>query len=216
MIWHSGTDYVAGSFDFGAPNSFVEDGGKTKGAPVFDNGGALSYKGTGATTIGLTASTPVSGTIPAGSVLALSDPKGGGAETCGSPPIVDTAASGLTVAKGATLVGYGSAPCSSGSPTSLKLGHGKSLVNDGTVIAGGCGNALTLLPEASTAPNAFCVGGIDNILGAGTNNGRFLLQSQLAFASLTNYQAKTHKLTGGSYVVQGGMLVIGGATVLPH
>lgn len=215
--WHTGSDYVAGSFTIDGPNSFVQAGGKTKGAPVFDVGAPLSYKGTGATTIGIAASTTISGTIPAGSVLALSDPHGGGAETCGGTPIVDTAPNGLTVAKGATLVGYGSSPCSAGAATGLKLGTGKALTNNGTVIAGGCANAWTLLPEAYGKPNVFCVVGPNNYFGTVVNNGKFTIQCQMTFTKLTNYQAATHKLKGGSYVVQGtGTLVIGGTTVLPH
>ena len=116
LEWHSGTTYLAGSFIISGPNSFVQAGGKTKGGPVFDDGAKLSYTGSGATTIGIAASTTISGTIPAGSVLALSDPTGGGSEACGDPPFVDTAPHGLTVAKGATLIGYGSAPCSGPAP----------------------------------------------------------------------------------------------------
>jgi len=214
--WHAGTDYVAGSFTIDGPNSFVQAGGKTKGAPLFDVGAALAYKGTGATTIGIAGSAAISGTIPAGSVLALSDPHGGGAETCGGAPIVDTAPAGLTVAKGATLIGYGSSPCSSPAPTSLKLGAGKSLINNGTMISGGCANAWTLLPGAYGAPNVFCIGGQDNFLGTVTNNGKLTLEAPMSIAKLTNYQPSTHKLKGGTYVVKGGTLVVGGVTVLPR
>ena len=47
----------------------------TLAEPVFDDGGKLFYKGHGASTIGITSSVAISGTIPAGSVLALSGPK---------------------------------------------------------------------------------------------------------------------------------------------
>jgi hypothetical protein len=215
--WHSGNQYVAGTFTVDAPNTFTEAGGKTKGAPVFDNGGALVYKGTGGTTIGITGSAAISGTIPAGSVLALSDPTGGGSEACGGAPFVDTAPSGLTIAKGATLIGYGSAPCSSGSSTTLKLGAGKSLVNNGTIIGGICGNSWTLLPGVYGKPNVFCVGGPNIYLGKGLNNGKIQVVSGItvSFSSLGNYTASTHKLKGGSYLVQG-MLTVGGVTVLPR
>jgi len=63
----------------------------TLAEPVFDDGGKLLYKGHGASTIGITSSVAISGTIPAGSVLALSGPKGGGSETCGAPAFINTA-----------------------------------------------------------------------------------------------------------------------------
>ncbi len=53
-----------GSFTIDGPSSFVQAGGKTKGAPLFDVGAALAYKGTGATTIGIARSAAISGTHP--------------------------------------------------------------------------------------------------------------------------------------------------------
>jgi hypothetical protein len=212
--WHSGTTYVFGSFTVQGPNTFSEQGGKTAGAPVYDQGAKLSYKGHGASTIGITGSAAISGTIPSGSVLALSDPKGGGSETCGAAAFVDTAPAGLTIAKGATLMAYGSAPCNGPSPTTLKLGSGKSLVNDGTLIGGSCGNAATLRPAAYGKADVFCIGGTDNFQGRVSNNGRFTIEPgiTLTFTHLANYQAKTHKLKGGSYG-GGGTLQVNGATV---
>ena len=58
-------------------------------------------------------------------------------------------------------MGYGSAPCNGPSSTTPKLGSGKSLINNGTVIAGSCGNAATLLPGAYGKPDVFCIGGPD-------------------------------------------------------
>ncbi len=212
--WHSGTQYVFGSFTVQGPNTFSEQGGKTVGAPIFDQSAKLSYKGHGASTIGITGSTAISGTIPSGSVLALSDPRGGGSETCGAAAFVDTAPAGLTIAKGATLMGYGSAPCNGPSSTTLKLGSHKSLVNDGTVIGGSCGNAATLRPGTYGKPDVFCIGGPDIFQGRVLNNGRFTVEPgvTLSFTQLANYQAKTHKLKGGSYG-GGGTIQVNGVTV---
>ena len=188
--WHSGTQYVFGSFTVVAPNTFAEQGGKTVGAPVFDQGAKLSYAGHGASTVGITSPAVISGTIPAGSVLALSDPKGGGSETCGAAAFVDRAPGGLTVAKGATLMGYGSAPCNSPSSTTLKLGSHKGLVNDGTLIGGSCGNTATLLPAVYGKPDVFCIGGADVFQGHVLNNGRFTVETgvTLSFTNLANYK----------------------------
>ena len=215
--WHKGTSYVFASFTVSGPNTFAENGGKTTGAPVVDLGATLSYAGKGASTIGIASPTTIKGTIPARSVLALSDPAGGGSETCGAAALVDTAPKGLTIAKGATVMAYGSAPCGSGpQSTTLKIGRGKSLVNNGTIIAGSCGTGATLLPGVYGKPDVFCIGGQDIFTGRTLNNGKITVEGNvpLSFSNLANYQPKTHTLKGGHYsVATGGSLTVAGTPV---
>ena len=38
----------------------------------------------------------------------------------------------------------------------------------------------------------------------------------MSITRLSNYQASTHKLEGGTYLVKGGTLAVGGVAVLPR
>lgn len=207
VLNQAGIMTVDGTFEEGAvgtaQGSFVEEAGVTKDGPVQLDSGSLSFQGGGAAAFQVPpgASIQMSGNMAAGQSVTIEDNS-------------NTVCGGTLASADAGFTNAGTISLQSGcGPAELTVAG--TLTNTGAISFAGTGGARELdatLDNQATGTISVAGGGTATLKQTTTNNGTITVTAgELYLAGgLTNLNAATGTLTGGTYKVLGAALPPGG------